>query len=425
MFPISALFRDISVFQVGPVFITSYKLLIMVAGFMLLKYLFPEFLKNNTFFSKPLSLFIYLNIYILFSIFNSSTISSSQKINYSLLSIAEIVIIIGLSQVLIRQGNYRIISGFRSVLVVLFLFELGLATLQLIFKDQLIRNVGIIPDQLPYTITGLNYERLFLCEFLTLGLAVILLEKRYKPTIRVALSAAVAIIVYLSDSLTGMLGLVSLLIIIPRIRIRSLVVSIVTLTTLITIILPSVSNKYLSESQILYRQQRRDYYFKEYEFKNWRYFSSVALLREVYSNPTFFGHGYKSNERFLYPYFDDYSYGKFGSIGKERKEVSPHSFISIVYDLGFIGFILFLFMLFHLIKSLYYIYKYSSYGVDNNQTILFKLTCVFTWLVILRYGLYYHSINHWHYLIGIVFINTSYLLIKKSQQLNENPHFLT
>ena len=112
------------------------------------------------------------------SLFYSEAISFSQKINYTFLNVATIIIVHGLNRNLTLYGYTYFIEKLSKTLIIIFYLSLSLSFLQLMSGDPIIRNIGIIPSKPPYNIFGFNFERLYLCEFLVIGISLIILLKK-------------------------------------------------------------------------------------------------------------------------------------------------------------------------------------------------------------------------------------------------------
>ena len=396
--PIAFLLQDLLIFKMGPVFITTYKLILALGGIYYAKYFNPNFLKNNNYITNVLRVYIIFLFIIIYSIVSSSFISLTEKINHTLFNMATISIANGLSFKLYKSEYY--IKHFSRIIFSVFLIEFLVSSMQVITKSQVVPSVGNIIGNMPYHIFGLNYERLALNEFLAVGIALLFSKNfsRLNNFFKFTLSSISTIIVYLTGSFTGLLGILGTFIIV-RTRLK------IFLGVMIVIILAYGSNillrqGILSDSSIEIREFRYHSYFSDYQYSNWRYISSVEIVKGFIDNPSLLGEGFRASKYYLSSIYESHIYSKFAILLKEDKLVSSHMFIGILYDQGLIGFIFGATLLLLMGQGGYRVIKNHEYDYFS------ALTFILVFTSILRYLVYYHSLQHWHMVLSIVLLNT-------------------
>ena len=369
--PLAALFNDALTYRVGSIFVTPYKLALILSATLLFQSFLSFFSKKN----KVLS-----NISVCF-------------ISYCLLSCK------------LKYVNISsFFDSFIKVILIIFFLSMFLSSAQLIFKDQLIYTGLFASRKITYAITGFNIERLFLSEFLILGLAMIMFKNKYSKSIRLILLIWVGFLIVYSGSFTGILGFLALMFIIfKKINFKSsFYYSLILIPFLI------LSNIDLGESfksKLSFNDKKFESYFTNASEENWRLISSLALLEDVISNPTFLGNGFLSNALFLKDVNYYYSINKYGKSKVTDKANTSHTFVSVIYDQGIIGFIIIIIFVISVLNLFLKLYRKSKYVFDINYSLILKITLVLSVLVLLRFTFYYHAINHWHYLVLLIFIN--------------------
>ena len=415
--PFAALLNDAFTFKLGSIFVTPYKLALLLSVVFLFESFLFFYQKKQKYLSSISVFFIGYCLLILISVFYSGALAISQKINYFLFISSEIIIIIGLTYKLQNVNISRIINSFIKIVLVIFFSSLVLSTSQLIFKDQVIYTGLFASRKIIYAITGFNIERLFLSEFLTFGLAMIMFTNKYSKKSRLILFIWVGFLIVYSGSFTGILGFLGLtMILIKRINFKSF------LFLLIIIIPFFLFNKIdLGESvnsKLSFNNAKFESYYTNASEENWRLISSLALIKEVISNPTIFGHGFLSNAIFLKDVNYFYSKSKYGKSKATDKENTSHTFVSVIYDQGILGLVVLLTFLIKLLILVLKLYRNRMYNLGTNYNLILKITLILSILVLLRFTFYYHSINHWHYLILVVFSNIL-LLSKKNMTITK------
>ena len=415
--PFAALLNDAFTFKLGSIFVTPYKLALLLSVVFLFESFLFFYKKKQKYLSSISVFFIGYCLLILISVFYSGALAISQKINYFLFISSEIIIIIGLTYKLQNVNISRIINSFIKIVLVIFFSSLVLSTAQLIFKDQIIYTGLFASRKIIYAITGFNIERLFLSEFLTFGLAMIMFTNKYSKKSRLILFIWVGFLIVYSGSFTGILGFLGLtMILIKRINFKSF------LFLLIIIIPFFLFNKIdLGESinsKLSFNEAKFESYYTNASEENWRFISSLALIKEVISNPTIFGHGFLSNAIFLKDVNYFYSISKYGKSKATDKENTSHTFVSVIYDQGILGLVVLLTFLIKLLILVLKLYRNRMYNLGTNYNLILKITLILSILVLLRFTFYYHSINHWHYLILVVFSNIL-LLSKKNMTITK------
>ena len=413
--PLATLFNDALTYRVGSIFVTPYKLALILSATLLFQSFLSFFSKKNKILSSISILFICYCLLLISSIFYSGSLSISQRVNYFLFISCEIIIIIGFSNKLKYVDINRLIESFIRVIIVIFFLSLILSTAQLIFSDQLIYTGLFASRKITYAITGFNIERLFLCEFLIIGLAIIIFKKKYLKSIRLILLLWVGFLITYSSSFTGIIGFIGLMFIISKkINLKSsLYYSLILIPFFIFLNLNSVE---LFKSKLSFNEQKFESYTLNASDENWRLISSTALLKEIISNPTFLGHGYLSSAIFLKDVNYYYSRNKYGKSKATDKANTSHTFISVIYDQGILGFILIIIFVYKLLKLILKLYRNNKHSHDTYYNLILKVTFVLSILVLLRFSFYYHTINHWHYLVLIVFTNLT--VLKKNNILS-------
>lgn len=403
--PFSQLVRDIFIIEILGIYVTTYKVTLLFGSMLMLKYVVPLVSGRYMWASPAMFLYQMFLVLQLFSIFLSNHLSMSQRMNYTFLNLAIIVIILGLSWELSQIQPQIIVKKLNTALELVFWLSIVMGTAQLILRNPIINGMGIIPDNLSYYITGFNYERLFLSEFLTLGITSISVSKnKYTGKILFILMGWTFLLILLSNSYTGLIGLVGALIISSRRYARRVLILLP-----LSIMISFLSSYIVTDTELLNREEKTKRYIENYDVSNWRYISSISLIREFIRKPTIFGNGYKSNEVHLAPLFDKYYYRKHNRYLSEHKNNSSHTLISILFDQGAIGMITFISFLVLAVKTILWLLTIKKrVFTANTENALIILTSVFMWLMIMRYLFYYHTLQHWFYIIAIVLLNVSY-----------------
>ena len=322
LLPLAQILEDILVLKVGPIFITPIKLVLLMGGLTFIKYLHPIFITSFKLGSPTLKLFFLYSIIQIFSLSYANSITFSQKINYLLFNTASIVIIYGMAKLFLKTNYNYFNYNFSLILKYIFYLSLLFSTFQLAFNDQFVLNIGNFKTgKGGLGVTGFNYERLFLCEFLTLGYGIILLQNANKLlSLKIILLGIwVFSIIVATDSFTGMIGFSCLLLCIPKIKMRYVLVLFLVMFINILLVLPFLKSSVFSSEQLRVREYRFQSYFKNYQTDNWRYLSTFAIISEVINNPTYFGMGFKENESYLSSLYDQFVLAKFGDVNKEEK----------------------------------------------------------------------------------------------------------
>ena len=410
--PLSYMLNDALMYEVGSIYLTPYKVVLLLSAVLL----FKSFLSFSQAQEKILSsisvFFIGYSLVTLASVFYSGGLAISQKINYCLFISCEIIIVIGLTCKLQKVNISRVIGSFIKTILVIFFSSLVLATMQVIFDDQLIYTGLLASRKITYAITGFNIERLFLSEYLIVGMAMIIFTKRYTEKSRYILFIWTGFLVVYSGSFTGILGFLGLtMILIRNINFKSfLFLSFIVLPVLILVKNTVGESLNFNLSQ---QEEKFDSYYTNASEENWRLISSLALIKDAISSPTIFGHGYLSNAIFLKDVHYRYSKSKFGESKASDKENTSHTFLSVVYDQGVLGLVILLAFLIKLLILVLKLYRNRIYNLGATDNLIAKITLILCILVFLRFAFYYHTINHWHYLILVIFSNIL-LLPKKN-----------
>jgi hypothetical protein len=171
-------------------------------------------------------------------------------------------------------------------------------------------------------------------------------------------------------------------------------------------------------SKLSFNEAKFESYYTNASEENWRFISSLALIKEVISNPTIFGHGFLANAIFLKDVNYYYSRSKYGISKTTDKENTSHTFVSIIYDQGILGLVVLSTFLIKLLILVLKLYRNRIYNLGTNYNLILKITLILSILVLLRFTFYYHTINHWHYLILVIFSNIL-LLSKKNMTITK------
>jgi hypothetical protein len=420
--PLAQVFEDILLFPMGPIFFTPMKFVLFSGCFILIKGLHPRVLLKKKFIYAPLNYFLITLFIQTLSIYYASGLTFSQKLNYYLINFSTLTIVLCLSKIMICGGAVFLSKSFIKISKKIFFSCLVLSSAQMIFRDQLIYNIGNFDNDIGMDIVGFNIERLFLCEFLVIGYSIILLQNSKNPlNMRTILfGVLVFLIIFLSDSKSGLLGFLFIVFAIPKINFRNIVKIVPVVILIIFFIKPFLNNTFMSQEELDIRNRKNKSYFVNYKTENWRFLSSLSLLSEVYNNPTLLGRGYKQNEVFLSALHDNYMILKYNKKYQEKKNVSSHTFFSILYDQGILGFLIYLIML---INYSYFCIKFLLCKYENFYSFfILRITCILTGLMMIRFLFYYHTVYRWHFLILFVFMNYSYQLYKNITKPNLLPN---
>jgi len=413
---ISALLRDILILPVGTIYLTTYKMaLLAIALYSIYSYRIygsgqKGFRKNIT------NSFILFLILLSISVLMSHDISINEKTNHLLFNIITLYILILWRSNMKYIDIKKVYENAVRVFMYIFFLELIIGTAQLLFRQQIIPSIGIISSNMPYYIFGLNYERLFLAEFLTIGYAIIVIENKYSFLTRTLLGIIVFTIVLISGSFTGLLGLI-LAIIYSRKLVGNMLSKVSTAIIIALVIFrPTIEETFLSSSSLRYQNARTDYYFNDsYEY-NWRLYSGSMIIDAVKKSPRLLGAGFRASNYMLQPYYEFYILNKSRIKAKEDKYVSSHTILSTLYDQGILGFSIILIFIY---ASFNWIYKsYFTKTEDPFVKNYYKLTGVILILFILRLFLYYHSLIHWHFLVALMLASTA----PENQSKHENSN---
>jgi len=403
--PLSYMLNDALMFEFGGIYITPYKVVLLLSALLLFKPFVSGIYSKNKFLSSLSLLFIFYCLILWLSVFYSRELSFSQRINYLMFIFFEIIIIVGILFKLQKMNISTFIFPFIKIMSLIFFSSLFLATAQLLLQNQLLYTGLFASRKITYAITGFNIERLFLSEFLVIGLSIILFLNKYKPLLRIALTVWVGVLIFYSGSFTGILGFLGLIFFIrKKVKLKTVLIFIPILL-LVTIVIKPNFQSVKPNSKLFSLENKFESYFINYSQENWRFISSLSLAKNFITNPTIFGHGYMSNAVFLKNVNYIYSKNKFG-IGKATdKESSSHTFFTILYDQGILGFFIFIIFFMKLFKKERQLYRSKVNKSLSHIDLFNNITFIIVWLMMLRFFFYYHTLNHWHYLISIIFLN--------------------
>lgn len=422
--PLAALLNDILIIELGGIFISVYKVMLIISAILFFNpFLFSISDKNHRGNSNITIWFILYCAFLIFSVFYSSGLSIMQKLNYLIFLSCEVIIVLGVSYKIKNTDRQRLMKSFKTTLLIIFFASLFLSTAQLVFRDQILYLGLFSSRKITYAITGFNIERLFLSEFLTFGIAIILVHNIFKGFIRSILVVWVILLILISGSFTGVLGIIGSMFIIYRTRLNiKRVLYPLLLLPLLLLLLQKVSTTSVVSTRLESSDEKLDSYLFNASTKNWRLISSLALIQEITENPTLIGHGYMSSKYFLKNVNYIYSANKYGIDKAQDKENTSHTFITILYDQGLIGFIIFSIFFYQILKLGLKLFFRIDKKLFSNPEVL--LTKIFIILVMLRFMFYYHTLNHWHYLLMSIFPNL-FIIKQKHLQSNYNEKLTT
>lgn len=335
------------------------------------------------------------------SVFYSDVLTLSSKVNFLLYNLATISIVNGASYIVIKSYDRVIavlIKKYKKILILIFFVLVSISSLQIVTRSQILPAIGNIIEHMPYYIFGLNYERLFLNEYLIIGAFIIGYSNNITRSIKSITTYIPILVIYLTGSYTGLIGSVSLLIRYwgkNKLFIAVLMLGIVGLS-----VGSKIQKMFLPAYLLKEREFRYDSYFNDYKDSNWRYIASASLFNESAHKFKLFGNGFMANKKYLENKYADYVFNKHRISLSEEKQVSSHTFISIFYDQGLFGIIIWMVFFILSIKYIPWPNNYH-FGTDPLKVIMFPIIVT----SLLRYLLYYHELQHWHMLVAVILQN--------------------
>jgi hypothetical protein len=411
--PLAQLLEDMLTVRVGPIYFSALKLTLFVGGLVMLKHCHPHVLVRSKVASPFLVAFLLFGVLQSASILYADSLQMSQRVNYMLYHTTGMIVTYGLARAMVIAGHGEFLRRLRKALSLVFYSSLVLGTAQLVLRDQILRNIGGFPDQLGNHVIGFNLERLFLCEFLNLGLASVLLERGHGSR-KAIIVVWTVVIVAATKSFTGLLGLGLVAIVMSSRRLHYVAILGAVAVIFGVVLRPAFTEIVYSPAELEYLEYRYRTNIEDYQESNWRYLSSVLLVREALETPTLLGHGYKENERFLREPYEDYYYAKHGRRDKEERRLSSHTLLSVLYDQGLVGFGVFVagVMLAGVQSARLLVLR----NVDAQHRALILLSVVLAGLMVLRILFYYHSLYRWHFLVAAVFLNTAWYWSRRERR---------
>ena len=421
LLPVCQIIEDFLEVEIFGIFLTPLRIWFLVGLLISVKYLHPKPLLQFIESSKVHSAFFIFCIFNLFSTFQPAT-ATSTAIFYFGMWLSVIAVSIRFNT---NQANSLIeIPKVVTLLKVVFWMNISASSLQVIFRDHIFYRLGSlgsiseshlkypIADTTPYAnfVTGLHIERLFLCEFLLIGL-VIYLFSNHNLIFKLLITLWVSLIIVATGSFTGLAAFL-LLVSIYIIRIFSglmrwcLIFFIPFFLVILSVQINSKDSKDLLEK--IYGSKKAASITTEYRSNNWRFVSSEYLIEKLsFDHHLIGGNGFRANEYVLRDVWIAYNQSKHLIDYVEAKPQSVHNMLSVLYDQGLIAFISLITMLFFLIK-----YTLSS-NSDPEKILYNKLFQCFLILTSLRFLFYYHSSPRFSLILCIVFF--SYLKQKDSK----------
>ena len=421
LLPACQIIEDFLEVEIFSIYLTPLRVWFLVGLLLSLKYLHPTPLLQFIESSKAHSAFLIFCILNLFSTFQSATATSTAIFYFGIwLSVIAVSIRFNTNQTNSLIDLQKVVA----TLKVVFWMNIFASSLQVIFRDHIFYRLGSlgsiseshlrypVADTTPYAnfVTGLHIERLFLCEFLLIGL-VIYLFSNHNLFFKLAITLWVSLIIVATGSFTGLAGLL-LLISIHIVRVFSglmrwcLIFLIPFLLVILSIQIDSQGSKDFLEN--IYGRKKAASLTTEYRSNNWRFVSSEYLIEKLsFDHHLIGGNGFRANEFLLIDVWIAYNQSKHLVDYLEAKPQSVHNMLSVLYDQGLIAFI-------SLVTMLVSFIKYTLSSNPEPEKILYdKLFQCFLILTSLRFLFYYHSAPRFSLILCIVFF--SYLKQDDSQ----------
>jgi hypothetical protein len=377
-----AFLDEVLTFKAGEVFITPLKVF-SVYAFILYLSKIQEIRRTK----KPV-LFIsfrFLYSYVIISLiisgfYNGISLSMFERAFHFFSSL--IIINLIYDFLLKKQINFRIMV---DILIWIFYVELAVSMLEVIYQRPLI-NVGIV-ELSKLRIRGFHADRVFLAEYLFVGLMLLYIKK---ANIFWFLGIAfLCVVVTASSGSNTALVLIAIggLYVLYNIKKMWLRVILMGLCVVGVVSISLIRQATLSESDLIEIQKRQEMYYSDVDgTSNWRLFATTELINDFISNPTLFGNGYESSQDFL-----EKKSGKF-------MKVKAHNILSVLYDYGVIGFVLLSILTYTLSKSAIILF------LRKKPDIIVQLGFMFAILLLSRFFLYYQTTIVWTYMMGIPFV---------------------
>ena len=365
--------------------------------------------------------FLFFLLFLMISI-----ILSSESTNFKIKKIIDIFsiilfVIIFLDFLFFQNNNYFIsfMQKLKKISIFIFFFSIVFGLLQIYFDDALI-NFGTFKNiNRTGIVSGINYERLFFCEFLVIGISLILRNTTMNNFFKLFLLIITFILILMSGSVSGLISLLAILIIF-NFRIKNIIF--IFLTLLISLFF--IYNLLDKTNTINFEKNKNQYNGFErtfdkiinYNESNWRYVGSKVIFDEFLTNPTLFGNGYRASTLLLSEhYFSFYLQKHSRDIG--LKSVNSHTFFDIIYDQGIFGFLSFIIYFLFFIRAFSRVLKFINFkNFDTNMSIFMTLTITLSIITIVRYFIYFHSTIWWMMIFSSIFLIFMPELIKNQKK---------
>lgn len=411
LLPICQILETFVSIEIFNVFLTPLRIWFLSGLTISIKYLHPKSLLQFIENSKVHLAFFTFCILNIFSIFHSEK-SLSTAIFYFGIWLSVITISI-------RYNTNKSETSFNvkkviNTLKFAFWVDISAASLQIIFRDHIFYRLGIfgtiseslvkvrVGDTTPYSqfVTGLHIERLFLCEFLLIGL-VIFIFRDNNIALKILLVLWVGLIIITTGSLTGLVGFFLLITIYVLQSLSNLMrwcfISLIPLLLIIsTIQIDSRNSKVLLEK--IYGDKKAASITTESRSSNWRFVSSLHLIEQLsFNHHLILGNGFRSHEQLMPDIWVAYNQAKQRKNYVESKAMSVHSMLSVLYDQGLIAFISLVALLFLWISFT------PSINFSSKDILYNKLFQCFLLITSLRFLFYYHSSPRFSLILCMIF----------------------
>ena len=268
-------------------------------------------------------------------------------------------------------------------------------------------------------VSGFNYERLFFCEFLVIGISLLIRNTNINKIFKIFLLIVTFILILKSGSVSGLISLLLVLIIFNS-RIKNIIF------IFFTLLISLLSIYFLLDktNRINFEKNKNQYNGFErtfdkiinYNESNWRFIGSRVIIDEFYTNPTFFGNGYRESTNLLSDHYLSFYLQKHNrDIG--LKSVNSHTFFDIIYDQGIFGFLSFIIYLLLFIRAFSRVLKFINLKNFNQDISTFMtLTIALSTITFVRYFIYFHSTIWWMMIFSSIFLIVIPELIKNQKK---------
>ncbi|TYP94609.1 O-antigen ligase-like membrane protein [Sphingobacterium allocomposti] len=388
VFILTAFLDEVFTIQIGSVFFTPLKGFSVFATLVYLSRITGN-VRLNAYDSSTRKGFTLLYLYILtaivFSLVQGGAIGGLLERFFHFLSS---LIIIDLLISYIKRNKVNLTAIINTLLLVYYI-ELIVAFGEVLLQRPLI-NVGIV-NLSPLKIRGFHGDRIFLAEYLSMGLFLYFHKNGINLKL-LALGVISFIIVIVSGSNTAIiLFAVVGAYIAYSLKNKTLKVVLIIMAFLGASTFSVLRSKFLSDADQVQIEKRNAMYYSggSNADANWRLFAITEIWDNFLSEPTVFGHGYESSSDFL-ELKSNYLY-----------KMKPHNIISVLYDYGAIGGLFAGVTLIGLFTT-----AYNMFRIKRRDT-LTALSFIFSVLMISRLLFYYHTTIVWIFIFGVAIITVT------------------